>query len=85
MQRGEDGLKEKFGGMYRVFHYGPAPHSDIAPGTDRIVKLLCGEQNLREVVLFPMNQQTEDLTMGVPSKISMKRLRELSLRLNVIE
>jgi aspartyl-tRNA synthetase len=57
---GEDVLIEKFGGLYRAFQYGAPPHGGIAPGLDRIVMLLCGEQNLREIVLFPMNQQAED-------------------------
>ena len=64
---GEDVLEEKFGGMYRAFHYGAPPHGGIAPGIDRIVMLLAGEENLREIVLFPMNQRAEDLLMGAPS------------------
>ena len=76
-------LEQKFGGMYRAFQYGAPPHGGIAPGIDRIVMLLCGEQNLREVVLFPMNQQAEDLLMGAPSEVSAKQLRELHIRLNL--
>ena len=57
----------------------------IAPGIDRIVMLLCGEENLREVVLFPMNQRAEDLLMGAPSEVSPKQLRELHIRLNLPE
>jgi aspartyl-tRNA synthetase len=78
---GEDVLLQKFGGMYRAFQYGAPPHGGIAPGIDRIVMLLCGEQNLREVVLFPMNQQAEDLLMGAPSEVSPKQLKELHIRL----
>ena len=78
---GEDVLLQKFGGMYRAFQYGAPPHGGIAPGIDRIVMLLCGEQNLREVVLFPMNQQVEDLLMGAPSEVSAKQLKELHIRL----
>ena len=63
---GEDVLLEKFGGMYRAFQMGAPPHGGIAPGVDRIVMLLAGEENLREVVLFPMNQRAEDLMMGAP-------------------
>jgi aspartyl-tRNA synthetase len=81
----ESVLLEKFGGMYRAFHYGAPPHGGIAPGVDRIVMLLCGESNLREVVLFPMNQQAEDLLMGAPSPVSPKQLRELHIRLNLPE
>jgi aspartyl-tRNA synthetase len=77
---GEEVLKQKFGGMYRAFHYGAPPHGGIAPGIDRIVMLLCGENNLREVVVFPMNQQAQDLLMGAPSEVSPKQLRELHIR-----
>ncbi len=63
---GEDVLLQKFGGMYRAFQCGAPPHGGIAPGVDRIVMLLAGEENLREVVLFPMNQRAEDLMMGAP-------------------
>jgi aspartyl-tRNA synthetase len=77
---GEEVLEQKFGGMYRAFHYGAPPHGGIAPGIDRIVMLLCGESNLREVVLFPMNQQAQDLLMGAPSEVSPKQLRELHIR-----
>ncbi|MGH6838957.1 MAG: aspartate--tRNA ligase [Methylocella sp.] len=82
---GEDMLLEKFGGMYRAFQYGAPPHGGIAPGLDRIVMLLAGEENLREVVLFPMNQRAEDLLMGAPSTVTPKQLRELHLRLNMPE
>jgi len=78
---GEQVLEQKFGGMYRAFHYGAPPHGGIAPGIDRIVMLLCGESNLREVVLFPMNQQAQDLLMGAPSEVSPKQLRELHIRI----
>ena len=57
----ESVLEERFGGMYRAFQYGAPPHGGMAAGLDRIVMLLCGEKNLREVTLFPMNQQAEDL------------------------
>jgi aspartyl-tRNA synthetase len=78
---GEDVLLERFGGMYRAFQCGAPPHGGIAPGIDRIVMLLAGEENLREVVLFPMNQRAEDLMMGAPSPVSPKQLRELHIRL----
>jgi aspartyl-tRNA synthetase len=82
---GEDVLLEKFGGMYRAFQCGAPPHGGIAPGVDRIVMLLAGEENLREVVLFPMNQKAEDLLMGAPSGVTPKQLRELHIRLNLPE
>jgi aspartyl-tRNA synthetase len=81
----EDVILEKFGGMYRAFQYGAPPHGGIAPGVDRIVMLLCDEPNIREVVLFPMNQQAQDLLMGAPSEVTAKQLRELHIRLNLPE
>jgi aspartyl-tRNA synthetase len=80
---GEDTLEQKFGGMLRALSLGAPPHGGIAPGVDRIVMLLCGEENLREVVLFPMNQRAEDLMMGAPSEVTPKQLRELHIRLNL--
>jgi aspartyl-tRNA synthetase len=82
---GEEVLIEKFGGMYRAFHYGAPPHGGIAPGVDRIVMLLAEEDNLREVTLFPMNQRAEDLLMGAPSDVTLRQLRELHIRLNLPE
>jgi aspartyl-tRNA synthetase len=79
----EDVLEAKFGGMLRALSLGAPPHGGIAPGIDRIVMLLCGEENLREVVLFPMNQRAEDLMMGAPSEVTPKQLRELHIRLNL--
>jgi aspartyl-tRNA synthetase len=80
---GENTVIERFGGMYRAFHYGAPPHGGMAAGIDRIVMLLCGEHNLREVALFPMNQRAEDLLMGAPSEATPQQLRELHLRLNL--
>jgi aspartyl-tRNA synthetase len=82
---GEETVIERFGGMYRAFHYGAPPHGGMAAGVDRIVMLLAGEQNLREVALFPMNQRAEDLLMGAPSPPTAKQLRELHIRLNLPE
>jgi aspartyl-tRNA synthetase len=82
---GEDVLEQKFGGMLRALSLGAPPHGGIAPGIDRIVMLLCGEENLREVVLFPMNQRAEDLMMGAPSEVTPKQLRELHIRLALPE
>ena len=82
---GEDVLEKKFGGMLHALSLGAPPHGGIAPGIDRIVMLLCGEENLREVVLFPMNQRAEDLLMGAPSEVTPKQLRELHIRLNLAE
>ena len=74
-------LEARFGGMLRALQYGAPPHGGIAPGIDRIVMLLCGEENLRQVVMFPMNQQAEDLLMGAPSEVSPKQLKELHIRI----
>jgi aspartyl-tRNA synthetase len=80
---GEKDVVERFGGMYRAFQYGAPPHGGMAAGVDRIVMLLCGTTNLREISLFPMNQRAEDLLMGAPSEVSPKQLRELHIRLNL--
>ncbi|MFG1259445.1 aspartate--tRNA ligase [Xanthobacter flavus] len=71
---------ERFGGMYRAFQYGAPPHGGMAAGVDRIVMLLCGTTNLREISIFPMNQQALDLLMGAPNEASPKQLRELHIR-----
>jgi aspartyl-tRNA synthetase len=80
---GEKEVVERFGGMYRAFQYGAPPHGGMAAGVDRIVMLLCGTTNLREISLFPMNQRAEDLLMGAPSEVAPKQLRELHIRLNL--
>ncbi|HEV7463536.1 MAG TPA: aspartate--tRNA ligase [Methyloceanibacter sp.] len=76
-------LEQRFGGMLRALQYGAPPHGGIAPGIDRIVMLLCGEENLRQVVMFPMNQQAEDLLMGAPSEATPKQLKELNIKLDL--
>jgi aspartyl-tRNA synthetase len=80
---GEQDVVERFGGMYRAFQYGAPPHGGMAAGVDRIVMLLCGTTNLREISLFPMNQQAMDLLMGAPSEATTKQLRELHIRTNL--
>ncbi|HEY9451805.1 MAG TPA: aspartate--tRNA ligase [Bradyrhizobium sp.] len=80
---GEKDVVERFGGMYRAFQYGAPPHGGMAAGVDRMVMLLCGTTNLREISLFPMNQQAVDLLMGAPSEVTTKQLRELHIRLNL--
>ncbi|KAA2235399.1 aspartate--tRNA ligase [Salinarimonas soli] len=79
---GEEDVVERFGALYRAFQYGAPPHGGMAAGIDRIVMLLVGAQNLREVALFPMNQAAVDLLMGAPSDVTPKQLRELHIRLN---
>ncbi|MGJ5207506.1 aspartate--tRNA ligase [Bradyrhizobium sp. HKCCYLR20261] len=80
---GEQEVVDRFGGMYRAFQYGAPPHGGMAAGVDRIVMLLCGTTNLREISLFPMNQQAMDLLMGAPSEASTKQLRELHIKPNL--
>jgi len=71
----------RFSGMLNAFRYGAPPHGGTAPGIDRIVMLIAGEENLREVTMFPMNQQAEDLMMGAPSEVSPRQQRELHIRI----
>ncbi|WP_024586152.1 aspartate--tRNA ligase [Aliihoeflea sp. 2WW] len=73
-------VEERFGGLYRAFQYGAPPHGGMAAGIDRIVMLLVGAKNLREVTMFPMNQQAQDLLMNAPSPATPQQLRELHLR-----
>ena len=75
----EKELKERFGFLFEAFQYGAPPHGGSAPGIDRIVMLLAAEDNLREVVAFPMNQQAEDLMLGAPNKASENHLKELGI------
>ncbi|HEY0292133.1 MAG TPA: aspartate--tRNA ligase [Hansschlegelia sp.] len=77
---GEQEVIDRFGGMYRAFQYGAPPHGGMAAGVDRIVMLLCGTNNLREISIFPMNQQALDLLMGAPNEASPKQLRDLHIR-----
>jgi len=79
----EDELTSQFGGMLNALSYGAPPHGGIAPGIDRMVMLLCGEENLREVTMFPMNQRAEDLMMGAPSQVRPQQLRDLHIRLDL--
>ncbi|MEI9963564.1 MAG: aspartate--tRNA ligase [Caulobacteraceae bacterium] len=76
-------VEEQFGGMLNAFRYGAPPHGGLAPGIDRIVMLLAGATNIREVIAFPLNQQGEDLLMNAPSEVSDKQLKELHIRLAV--
>jgi aspartyl-tRNA synthetase len=75
-----DEVETRFSGMLNAFKYGAPPHGGLAPGVDRIVMLLADEPNIREVILFPMNQKAEDLMMNAPSEVSMHQMRELHLR-----
>jgi aspartyl-tRNA synthetase len=79
----EDVLEARFGGMLRAFRYGAPPHGGLAPGIDRIVMLLARTPNLREVTAFPLNQQAQELTLGAPSVVDDKQLRELNIQLSL--
>ncbi len=76
---GEEDVKKKFPAMYNAFCYGAPPHAGCAPGIDRIVMLLTGEESIREVITFPMNQKAQDLMMGAPSEVTPKQLEELHI------
>ena len=75
-------VDEKFSGMINALSYGAPPHGGIAPGIDRIIMLLANEKNIREVTLFPMNQNAQDLMMGAPSEIENSQLKELQIKLD---
>ena len=76
-------VDEKFSGMINALSYGAPPHGGIAPGIDRIVMLLANEKNIREVTLFPMNQNAQDLLMGAPSEVDESQLKELNIKKNL--
>jgi aspartyl-tRNA synthetase len=77
---GPEVVEEAFGGMLNAFRHGAPPHGGLAPGIDRMVMLLAGEQAIREVIAFPLNQQGQDLMLNAPSAASDKQLKELSIR-----
>ena len=76
-------VDEKFSGMINALSYGAPPHGGIAPGIDRIVMLLANEKNIREVTMFPMNQNAQDLMMKAPSKVEDKMLKELGIKIDL--
>ena len=76
-------VDEKFSGMINALSYGAPPHGGIAPGIDRIVMLLANEKNIREVTMFPMNQNAQDLMMNAPSEVSDNQLKDLNLSLKL--
>jgi len=79
----ESEVEHRFGGMLNAFRFGAPPHGGSAPGIDRIVMLLADEPNIREVILFPMNQQAQDLLMQAPTDITAERLKELHIKLDL--
>ena len=77
-------VEEKFSGMLNAFRYGAPPHGGFAPGIDRIVMLIANEPNIREVILFPMNQRAEDLMMNAPNEVSADQLKELHIKSSLL-
>ena len=82
MRLGEDDVKSKFPAMYNAFCYGAPPHAGIAPGVDRMVMLLAGEDSIRA---FPMNKNAQDILMGAPSEVTDKQLNELHIKVDIDE
>ena len=76
---GEDDVRAKFPAMYGAFCYGAPPHAGIAPGVDRMVMLLAGEDSIREVIPFPMNKNAQDLMMGAPSEVDPRQLKDVHI------
>ena len=76
----EEDLKEKFGALYNAFQFGAPPHAGMAPGVDRMIMLLRNEENIREVIPFPMNGNAQDLMCGAPSEVTEQQLRETHIK-----
>ena len=83
LQLKKNQVEKKFSGMINAFSYGAPPHGGIAPGIDRIVMLLAGKENIREITLFPMNQNAQDLMMQAPSDVDEKQLKELFIKVDI--
>lgn len=79
----EEDVKERFGALYKAFQYGTPPHAGAAPGIDRMIMLIAGEENLREVIAFPKNKKARDVMMGAPSKVEEKQLKEVHIKLDL--
>ena len=75
-------VKKKFSGMINALSYGAPPHGGMAPGIDRIVMLLANQKNIREVTLFPLTQNAQDLLMGAPSEVDEEQLKQLNIKIN---
>ena len=76
----QETLQEKFGALYQAFQFGAPPHAGMAPGIDRMLMLLRGEENIREVIAYPMNGNAEDLMCGAPGTVSEQQLREAHIK-----
>ena len=79
----EEDIKTKFAALFKAFHYGAPPHAGIAPGVDRMLMLLAGEESIRDVIAFPMNSKAQDLLMGAPGNVTEKQLREVHIKLDI--
>ena len=77
----EEHVKEKFGALYTAFQFGAPPHAGVAPGIDRMIMLLVGADNIREVIAFPLNSKAQDLMMGAPGYVSRDQLRDVHIRI----
>ena len=77
----KDQVKERFGALYTAFQYGAPPHAGVAPGIDRMIMLLTGAENIREVIAFPLNSKAQDLMMGAPGYVSRDQLRDIHIRI----
>lgn len=82
---GEEDVKAKFPAMYNAFCYGAPPHAGIAPGVDRMVMLIAGEESIREIIPFPMNKTAQDVMMGAPSEVDEKQLRDVHIKIDIQE
>ena len=77
----EDTIKEKFGALYNAFKFGAPPHAGMAPGVDRMIMLLTNEENIREIIAFPMNSNAQDVMLGSPNEVSEEQLREVHIKI----
>ena len=82
---GEEDVKAKFPAMYNAFCYGAPPHAGIAPGVDRMIMLIAGEDSIREIIPFPMNKNAQDVMMGAPAEVDEKQLREVHIKISAPE
>ena len=78
---GEEDVKAKFPAMYNAFCYGAPPHAGIAPGVDRMVMLIAGEESIREIIPFPMNKNAQDVMMGAPAEVEERQLRDVHIQI----
>ena len=79
----EEEIKTRFSALFNAFHYGAPPHAGIAPGVDRMLMLLTGEESIREVIAFPMNSKAQDLLMGAPSVVTDRQLKDVHIKLDL--